>query len=241
MKTVWIIEAVTNLHVGNEGASSLSVVDKEIQKDVLTKIPCINASSLKGAMNEFATVELEMCREKRIKIFGADKQEKANKESKKGEYSFFDAQLLAMPVQDDAHLYKLKTSEEQLQQFVALLNAVGVDKSFETLKTELEKMYGPYFDNDSVVSSAEFKEICANDELPIIARNCLETGRENLWYEQVLPRKSVLGTIVISKDQAGEDLIAQNFCDKVVQIGANATIGYGYCRFKKIWSDENEK
>lgn len=56
-KSVWLITAKTNLHVGNENTSNYGLVDKLIQRDALTGLPCINSSSLKGALNEFFTVK----------------------------------------------------------------------------------------------------------------------------------------------------------------------------------------
>lgn len=76
-----------------------------------------------------------------------------------------------------------------------------------------------------------FTAYCDDDALPIISRNCLENGESvNLWYEQVLPSLSVLATIIVTKEK--EQMDALN--GKIVQIGANATIGYGYCKFVKI-------
>ena len=45
---VFTITAKTNLHVGNEGGTNFSVIDKAIQRDALTGLPCINSSSLKA-------------------------------------------------------------------------------------------------------------------------------------------------------------------------------------------------
>ena len=84
-------------------------------------------------------------------------------------------------------------------------------------------------------------------------------GTGNLWYEQVLPHKSVFGTFLVYppsvevtiKDSSKSDPVNKNvetktvsidmaeainttFDDKIVQIGANATIGYGYCSFIKV-------
>lgn len=56
--TVWLIIPQTNLHVGNESVVSFGVIDKAIQRDVTTTLPCINSSSLKGAVKEFLTEEL---------------------------------------------------------------------------------------------------------------------------------------------------------------------------------------
>lgn len=267
MKSVWIIQAETNIHVGNENTSSVGLIDKEIQRNVLTGIPCINASSLKGAMNEYATSKAQLSPAERVAIFGVDKKDKKEEiiETQKGGCLFFDAYLLLLPIQDDKNLYKLVTSKKTLEQYVELLNLMGVDLSYTNLIDELKRL-DSHFDGkegekNSIVGDEQFKEFCSDDELPIVARNCL-IGKGNLWYEQVLPQKSIFGTILIApsatevarKERDGEDpetkkakykftpvpvpdidkTITDTFDKKVVQIGANATIGYGYCLFTKI-------
>ena len=78
---------------------------------------------------------------------------------------------------------------------------------------------------------ANFQELCDDEHLPIIARNRLKNGEsDNLWYEQVLPAKSVLGTIIETDDNT----LIEALNGHLVQIGANATIGYGYCTFVKL-------
>ena len=40
MKTyLWQITAKTNLHVGNENSTSYGIIDKAVQRDVLTGLP----------------------------------------------------------------------------------------------------------------------------------------------------------------------------------------------------------
>ena len=76
-----------------------------------------------------------------------------------------------------------------------------------------------------------FQVLCDDEHLPIIARNRLKNGEsDNLWYEQVLPAKSVLGTIIETDDNT----LIEALNGYLVQIGANATIGYGYCTFVKL-------
>lgn len=267
MKSVWIIQAETNIHVGNENTSSVGLIDKEIQRNVLTTIPCINASSLKGAMNEYATTESKLSAAERVAIFGVDKKDKKDEiiETQKGGCLFFDAYLLLLPVQDDNNLYKLVTSKKTLEQYVKLSNLMGIDLSYRGLVEELKK-HDSHFDGQegagkSIIDFNTFKELCSNEELPIVARNNL-SGAGNLWYEQVLPQKSIFGTILISpsslqvfrKEKDGEEqdskkakykitplsvqnidkTITKTFDKQIVQIGANATIGYGYCQFIKI-------
>ena len=50
---VFKITAKTKLHVGNESGGEFTIIDKTIQRDPLTSLPCINSSSLKGAIKEY--------------------------------------------------------------------------------------------------------------------------------------------------------------------------------------------
>lgn len=84
----------------------------------------------------------------------------------------------------------------------------------------------------------EFLRLCDEDHLPVIARNNLTKDHENLWYEQVLPRFSILYTFVMvpeEKDIKSQEDFFNVMLNKVgvVQLGANATVGYGYCKFTK--------
>lgn len=67
-------------------------------------------------------------------------------------------------------------------------------------------------------------------KLPVIARNVLDNGQsKNLWYEEVVPRESLFYTIVTSpKDMSFFYDAFKNI--KQMQIGGNATVGYGYCK-----------
>ena len=101
---LWQITAKTNLHVGNEDSTSYGIIDKAVQRDALTGLPCINASSLKGAINEFCCSE-GMTSDDRKRIFGSDKKGDKN-DFTKGQAVFYDAQILFLPVQDEKQLYK---------------------------------------------------------------------------------------------------------------------------------------
>lgn len=218
--SVWLIIPQTNLHVGNESTVCFSVIDKAIQRDVTTGLPCINSSSLKGAIKEY----FEHRKATNIKeIFGSTKTNKGD--SQKGSAIFFDATLLAIPEQKTGGdtPYKLAYSPNTIDAFVKKANLL---EAGITDKAIIEKLQ-----NKEEVDYNTFEQLCNNDNLPIIARNCLENGESvNLWYEQVLPSQSVLATVIQTNGK--EDLDCLN--GKIVQIGANATIGYGYCKFIKL-------
>lgn len=223
--SVWLIIPQTNLHVGNESIVNFSVIDKAIQRDVTTGLPCINSSSLKGAIKEYLTYAAgndKTKQEKIIKLFGSIKN---NKDSQKGLAIFFDATLLAIPEQktDIGTPYKQVYSDEQVDSFTKKAELLGSKVKKENILEHITKK--------EKVDYQLFETLCSDDNLPIIARNCLNNGESaNLWYEQVLPSQSVLATIIQTNDE--NDLEELN--GAIVQIGANATIGYGYCEFIKL-------
>lgn len=248
MKSIWLIQALTNIHVGDENTTNAGLIDKTVQRDVLTGIPCINASSLKGAMSEYAAYDPQMTPAERIAIFGSDKSN-ASSETAKGRCIFFDAQLMLLPVQDDYNLYKLVASEAGIRQFLELAESIGIKCEYDDFINQLAEI-DRHFNRDNMIDTQHFNELCENDELPIIARNCLQ-GTGNLWYEQALPQKTVFAVLMVNQDYA-EVVISRDkekkeitepvklkdalskFDGKIIQIGANATIGYGFCKFTKI-------
>ena len=222
-KNIWFITAKTNLHVGNENTSSYGLIDLAVQRNVTTGLPCINSSSLKGALNEYASQFNDL---DRFNIFGSDKLDR-NKGSEKGKYTFFDANILFLPVQSDEVLYKLVTCEAVMTRFinqVKLLTGITFNKQEVMSKFNCAKE----------ISNKEFENLCSDDNLPIIARNVLENGEsKNLWYEQVVPAETVFYTIIVDR---GDGMLAGKISEDnaIVQIGANATIGYGYCKFTNL-------
>lgn len=221
--SVWLIIPQTNLHVGNESVGNFGVIDKAIQRDVMTGIPCINSSSLKGAIKEYLTSGPQKGTVNVQSLFGSVK---GSEDTQKGSAVFFDANLLFIPKQcEDGKVYELAYCDEIIQAFVDKATALGADCSVDSIKGNCKALKA---ESESVEM---FKELCSDDSLPIIARNCLEDGESvNLWYEQVLPSQSVLAAIVMTPN--ADDLDVLN--NEIVQIGANATIGYGYCLFKKL-------
>ncbi|MDX9882056.1 MAG: type III-B CRISPR module RAMP protein Cmr4 [Prolixibacteraceae bacterium] len=101
----------------------------------------------------------------------------------------------------------------------------------DAIVTPLPKLKEIIGDEVIILSDSDMKRLTNDYHLPIIARNKLENGKsQNLWYEQVLPRKSVFTAFVVngSKDQTKDDFKA-NVEGKTVQIGGDSSVGYGYC------------
>lgn len=74
-------------------------------------------------------------------------------------------------------------------------------------------------------------EVCDDLNLPVIARNALEDGQsQNLWYEQVLPRMSLMYFPIIWDKQRHEFDLSKG----ILQIGGNASVGYGFTKISTI-------
>ena len=222
---LWLITAKTNLLVGNENTAGTGIVDKAVQRDALTGLPCINSSSLKGAINEWCTSpHVKMSSAERIIIFGSDKKGSPT-DSQKGQARFFDAKLLYMPKQCDDVPYRLATRAEAVAEIVDRAKMLGLDVTEDMLK---EQVSAPGF---LELACGDFSKLCDDEHLPIIARNKLDNGTsENLWYEQVIPAETVFCAMI--DDYDGK--LTACLDGQYVQIGANATIGYGLCKFTKV-------
>lgn len=259
---IYQIEAISNLHAGS-GEANEGVIDNLVQRDSVTGLPLINASSLKGALREhFKGQDKELIKH----IFGSEANDP--KERKVGAYRFFDARLLAIPVRSDKAPYLMATSAMVLQDYLRTLELFGLpvnndlaqlaqqapevpqvaNLTYDQARIEdLEKpaACGPlnglsaWLGNAGVLlPDADFRTLCDNDHLPVFARNYLNNGQsENLWYEQVLPRFSRLYFVVLVPD--GDAQFRQfnaHITRSLVQIGANATVGYGYCRLTNVFN-----
>lgn len=90
-----------------------------------------------------------------------------------------------------------------------------------------------------LVSDKDFSKLCNDNHLPVIARNYLNNGKsENLFYEQVLPRLSRLYFILMYPDKDSHEKFNDTLKNNLVQIGANASVGYGYCKITPFTPNE---
>ena len=227
--SVWLIIPQTNLHVGNESVANFSVIDKAVQRDAVTNIPCINSSSLKGALKEYLFTKIDSGKVR--ELFGSVKGDRAD-DTRKGRVIFFDANLIAFPrpCSDEDKLYEIVYCDEVIDEFIESARSLGATCSVDDIK----KASG-INDKNGQKDIQEYKELCNNESLPIIARNCLENGESvNLWYEQVVPSKSVFATLILTRDDTDLAILDEALNNNIVQIGANATIGYGYCKMMKL-------
>jgi CRISPR-associated protein Cmr4 len=100
-------------------------------------------------------------------------------------------------------------------------------------KAALDKVKKFLGEEPAYCSDTDFGELC--QDLPVIARNQLENGiSQNLWYEEIVPRQSRFYFILLTPkgDRYADDFTAI-LENNLIQIGANATVGYGFCSIKK--------
>ena len=142
---------------------------------------------------------------------------------------------------------------KELTEFAKLKPTDSTPLIFENLKdTVLEDDKATYNNFDTsklkellgediaLFSDKTFKEL----DLPVLARNALKDGiSQNLWYEEVVPKKTKFFFFIGKpnnidpKDYDQKIKGFENRFDKegeVVQIGANKSIGYGFCKVAKV-------
>ena len=246
------ITTKTPMHCG-AGGENFWIIDKLIQRDETTNLPNINSSSLKGALREYMKDYLsnpEKIKEASwatvlFQIFGNDNTDLStlstsdkeivakelnvpvNKIEIAGDFRILPAELLSIPSLKEGkikHIISCNWLEENLKEKLELFDC------------KLENI-----DEKSVINAnedlaeIEFCEKVDDYNLPVIARNHLEDGTStNLWYEQVLPRETKLFFIVVYYNEELFKIFKDAIISHPVQIGANASVGYGFCKIEEI-------
>lgn len=240
------ITAKTNMHVGS-GSNDYGIIDNLIQRDHITELPVINSSSLKGALRafcEFYNKSIVDC------VFGAKVKDTEDKEDGKkkeeqtpqaGQFRFFDAKFLAMPIRcGEFEEYKdcKKCKEENSSDKMVTSKGIEGELEFENKSCEDCKIKVDHITSTFMtVCNDCLKKMADNYHLPVIARNQLDNGEsKNLWYEQVMPRESQFYFRILYPDNKSTEFeeFRKIVTSNLVQIGANASIGYGFCKIELI-------
>lgn len=255
----YFIKCITNLHVGS-GDANYGIVDKLVQRDPVTGYPSIHASSMKGALREHFEKKWGKTSDKIKSIFGTE--DRVNSAS--GDYSFLGGDLLALPVRCNYLQYSLVFCNQLNEMINAKSNLLvnkDILITSELVENTIYLNKDPlpsgiiYIEDDNLEKAAftnplnctgiesfqqkftfvaDAKFAVFSNKLPVIARNYLENGKsENLWYEQVVPHQSVFVTYIAASEKYFIEF-EKELTEGIVQIGANATIGYGLCKFSKI-------
>lgn len=241
------VKCMTNMHVGG-GDINYSLIDNEVERDPITDYPVIHASGVKGALREYFSRDEELCRYVND-IFGRDEP----KQTAPGRLKFLEANMLAVPARASAGdcVYYLVSTEKALENY-AEFRAIFLGELHEKCISELQSVKersaeGIPLNSKRVVLGEEIHILSDNEfkkiPLPVIARNKLENGiSKNVWYEEVVPRKSVFYFWVISNNIPEDAVLLERFKNiinnQVIQFGANASIGYGLCMITAV--EENK-
>lgn len=236
---IFKIECLTNLQVGS-GEQNADVVDIQVEKD--NGIPCIFASSLKGAFREY--YENLKGKQETKDLFGSASDESGNIND--GKLKFLEAMLVSRPmrVSKGNYNYVNVADYDNLKRINSLYESLCNKQLFSINEKELEDgvIYG---DGNIEVEGLKTKTaekindcLYANDftysliSLPIQARNNLSENR-NLWYEEYVPYGSIFYFGVIGEEQYLNTFI-EAFDNKCVQIGSNSSIGFGLCKISEM-------
>ncbi|MGE4456978.1 MAG: type III-B CRISPR module RAMP protein Cmr4 [Arcobacteraceae bacterium] len=131
-------------------------------------------------------------------------------------------------------------------------SAVVEDVECQALQADISKIKKIFgIENLALFNDEDFNEAVSN--LPVIARNALDNGKSvNLWYEEIVPRESIFYTVLCyyaNLDDATADargktdkkkfemayrLFEEKLLKDNIQIGANASIGYGITNFSAL-------
>lgn len=252
--SAYLITCLTNMHVG-AGGTNYDVIDNIVQRDVITEVPTIHSSSLKGALREFFKNKWGENDGKLNYIFGPDGNRNGGKDDGGiGNFKFFAGDLLSLPVRATNKAYYNATSPFLIERVNLLAKNLGLGKdilpsvSIEQEKSPQIANGGEFLEDWKANSGLQLKDTrIGNDialfsekdfkrlakKLPVIARNKVHVDK-NLFYEEVVPRETRFVFFVVKNDdekgKAFDELLENN----VVQIGANGSIGYGFCKISKI-------
>lgn len=257
----------THLHAGS-GDTNFGVIDKLVQRDPSDGLPCIYSSSLKGAFREFWEEKLDKKEDAKSIFGFNDKGSIIFHQAflisipiRSNIFPFFNvtAPMALETLIEQNKLLGLKLELNQLKELekhvedgkILVIDKVdnlsiedfdsNAIKKIEDgpLKKLLQNIVGC---RAAIVSNSVFNQLCSDYSLPVIARNHLENGQSNnLWYEQIIPRESRF--IFAVTENPGKSENASSFfkemgTEKIIQIGANATIGYGQCLISKFKGNE---
>jgi len=274
MKTaLYTIETLTNLHVG-AGDINFGVIDNQVQRDAITNLPNINSSSLKGAFREafrdkedresntqryifgqennsndtqagayhfFEAQLLTRPVRSNIKPYFSATSPEVIKNFLEAIESFnidFDVELKKTLIE----LSKLKPQKDEPLIFENIKDVILEDETANFKKFNITPKLQEFLGEDiALFEFSTFKEL----DLPVLARNALENGvSQNLWYEEVVPKKTKFFFFIgkpdnLDKSDERGNLNGYNnsfdeLLENPVQFGANKSIGYGFSRVTKV-------
>lgn len=265
------ITTLSNLHVGS-GDINFDVIDNQVQRDSISNLPNINSSSLKGAFREHFTQDgnesnmvkyifgpennsNDSHRTGAYSFFEAQLLTRPVRSNVKAYFNATSKSIIKNLLETIENFEidfeaELKTELEKLLKmevkkgspviFENITNAYLEDTKAISNNLDISKLKEFLGDDIALFDDVEFSEL----DLPILARNALENGvSKNLWYEEVVPKKSTFFFCIAKPTNVDE----RDYSEKIkgfenrftkegskLQIGANKSIGYGFTKVQKV-------
>jgi CRISPR-associated protein Cmr4 len=260
--SLYSVTTKTNTHVGS-GQTNAGIVDNIVQRDLVSCRPTIQSSSLKGALKEWLINGLGKQAEAETIFGVEDPNNNKQATHyvfpavllsfpmRSNQYFYFNVTCPAIITefhkllntfgisQLDTDLTALAAINPAVKQPVSLENKTDVIIEKHSIKTvgysgtsytpAVKKLFG---DNAAIMHDDDF--IAITKRLPVITRNQLENGKsENLFYEEILPRETYFAFLLGYKKSEKVLFDTEIGANKIFQVGANATVGYGFCELTK--------
>ena len=177
----YLVTAISNMHAGS-GDANYGIIDKQVQRDVISELPTINSSSLKGAFRELFAHLTDGDNSPTVRyIFGSDKKESDQNDrgsnakttnATKGSYKFHAAHLLVLPVRSDKAPFFRATSPVVLQEFVENLEYFDSELHAQyrqalqfLMDLKVEAEHPIVFEYDPPLTLEDYQAVAATDEV----------------------------------------------------------------------------
>jgi len=267
-RDLYTITTLSNLHVGS-GDINFDVIDNQVQRDAITELPTIHSSSLKGAFREAVgesqytkyifgpeNTDNDSHQTGAFHFFEASLLARPVRSNKKPYFSAtsvgaivsflellkdFDIVFDEVVKDELLKLSKEKVSDGKPLIFEKINGVIVEDFETGISSLDVSKLEDFLGENLALFSDKDFKEL----DLPVIARNKIaneDKNDGNLWYEEVVPKKSKFYFVIAKPTNLDEtdkkenlDAFEARFDNTTnIQFGANKSIGYGYCKLQKV-------
>jgi CRISPR-associated protein Cmr4 len=129
----------------------------------------------------------------------------------------------------DFIIFQNRIDKMIIEDFTGQLNCTN----FEFCEN-LKSIFGEIKDF-TVLSDSVFMEICS--DLPVVARNNLDEKSRNFWYEEFVPRQTEFWFFHLHK--VYDTVQELKRIEAPLQVGANASIGEGYCDIVELFKNKN--
>lgn len=257
---LYLVHALTNTHVGS-GDANYGIIDNLVQRDVVHNLPTIHSSGIKGAMREHFDKKLSVDYTKQVfgSEPGATESSPGTFHFFDGHLLTFPVRSNKSPFFNAIAPFIIKDLLVRVADFGITLNNTDVLEQLSNITftgdnkatvfndayknaileehdlqakvvstidiSQLKDLLGG--GNLVVIEDSTFKTMLKN--LPVIARNYLDNGvSKNLWYEEIVPHQTRFYTFIAKSPIATTDFTVDK---QIIQIGGNATIGHGFCKF----------